>query len=668
MNLIIVESPTKASTISRFLGKDFKVESSYGHIRDLPKSKLGIDLENNFEPQYIIPVKAKKKVSLLKKEAEKAERVILATDEDREGEAIAFHLIEALGLNQKKIEIKRIVFHEITDKAIKQALKNSRDIDINMVNSQQARRILDRLVGYKLSPFLWKKIMSRLSAGRVQSAALKLIVERENEIKKFKTEEYWSIVATLFKIKNIETILYKINNETIPKLGIKTKEEAEKIVKDLEKCEFKILEIKTKELKKNPLPPFTTSTLQQEASKRLRFSAKQTMIFAQGLYENGLITYHRTDSLNMSKDALSATQKWIEKNLGKEYLLPSFRFFKTKSKLAQEAHEAIRPTRPDLTPEKLNEQVNIKLEKNGVRLYDLIWRRFIASQLPQACFNSTRVEIKAENPLNSTSYILYATGNILKFDGFLKIWPTQFEEKELPQLKENEDLKLIKVDSFQHFTEPPARYNEASLIKTLEEYGIGRPSTYAPIISVLQGRNYTEKDENRRFKPTEIGELVNKILTNHFPKIVDIQFTAEMEEKLDKIAEGKEEWQKIVGEFYWPFAENLEKKYEEVEKQKIEEKTEEICEKCNSPMIIKYGRFGKFLACSKFPECKNTKNINTSFKITDNEGNAMRCPQCPEGIIVRKKTKKGRFFYGCDKYPACKYASWSNPKIDPISK
>jgi len=664
MNLVIVESPTKARTISQFLAKDYKVESSYGHIRDLPKSKLGIDVEKNFEPQYIIPLKARKRVNRLKKEAEKAAAVILATDEDREGEAIAWHLTEALGFGNPKSKIlnpnvQRIVFHEITKSAIEEALENPRDIDMNLVDSQQARRVLDRLVGYKLSPFLWEKVMKRLSAGRVQSVALRLIVEREEEIRNFKPEEYWTIETLLqsagaSKKNQFGALLHKINYEIIPKLGIKTKEEAGKIVDDLQKCEYKILKIEKKEIKKNPLPPFITSTLQQEAFKRLRFSAKQTMRIAQNLYENGLITYMRTDSLNISKESVRQAAGWIEKNLGKEYVAQAPRFFKTKSRLAQEAHEAIRPTNPDLTPEKV--QVKFPQEK---RLYELIWRRFIASQLPQAIFDATRVEIKAQN---SKFYILIANGNTLRFDGFLKIWPMKFEEIDLPVLKENGKLKLIKINPFQHFTEPPARYNEASLIKTLEKYGIGRPSTYAPIISVIQERNYVYKNEERRFQPTEIGEVVNKILVKHFPEVVDIQFTAEMEKELDEIAQGSQKWQKVIKEFYEPFNKNLEQKYQEVEKQKpIEEKTEEICEKCGKSMVIKYGRFGKFLACSGFPECKNTKTIKIAM--TNDKGEEIKCPKCQTGTIVRLRTKTGRFFYGCSRYPKCDFASWTKPSI-----
>ena len=492
MKLILVESPTKSKTLKEFLGKEYEVLATMGHIRDLPKSKLGVDIENNFEPQYVIPTKARKRVGFLKKETEKAEKIILATDEDREGEAIAWHLVQALGLNQRSKttntsestnknisdhsdkfvgsdRIQRIVFHEITKKAIEEALKNPRGIDMNLVNAQQGRRVLDRLVGYKLSPFLWEKIMKRLSAGRVQSVTLRLIVERENEIRNFKPEEYYTIFAILQKSQNpksklqitntFEAALYKIDGEIIPKLGIKSEKEANEIVKNLEKCEFRILKIEKKEALRNPPPPFTTSSLQQTANNRLGYSAKQTMRLAQNLYEKGLITYMRTDSLNLSKESVMAAKEWIEKNFGKDYASQAPRFFKTKSRLAQEAHEAIRPTRPDFAPQNLGGQADLKLEKNEVRLYDLIWRRFIASQLPQAVFELTSVEILAKDLKNpkAKNYQLKATGNTLRFDGFLKVWKTKFEEKELPELSENEELDLIEVKPSQHFTEQIGR-------------------------------------------------------------------------------------------------------------------------------------------------------------------------------------------------------------------
>ncbi|MEK7464290.1 MAG: type I DNA topoisomerase [Patescibacteria group bacterium] len=673
MNLVIVESPTKAKTISKFLGKKYKIESSYGHVRDLPKSKLGIDIEHNFEPHYIIPVRARKNVNALKKLAAKADKIILATDEDREGEAIAWHLTQALGLDPNKNNIERIVFHEITESALQHALLSPRNIDINRVNAQQARRILDRLVGYELSPFLWKKIIRGLSAGRVQSVALRLIVEREEEIKKFKADEYWTIDVDLEAKKGkFIASLNKINGESITKLGIKNKEEADKIGDSLKNSEFKINEIIKKEVRKNPLPPFITSTLQQEGSKKLYWSAKQTMMFAQRLYENGLITYMRTDSVNLSQGSLDAARVTIEKEFGKKYLIDEPRIFKTKSRLAQEAHEAIRPADPAKTPDEIT--VEDPKEK---KLYELIWRRFISTQMPQAIFDATSVGVTAES--KDKNYELRANGNILKFDGFLKAWPQKFEEHELPELKENETLKLDEIKPEQHFTEPPPRYNEASLIKTLESFDIGRPSTYAPTLSVIQTRNYVQKNEARRFEPTEIGTLVNKVLTEHFPQIVDIQFTAKMEEQLDNVAEGKEKWQRLIGDFYGPFADNLKKKYEEVP-DKIApppETTDEVCDctgknsspkskcvhddLCGKPMVIKTGRFGKFLACSGFPNCKNAKSLKKNVGIENEKGERIKCSKCGEGEIVRKRTKRARFFYGCTRYPDCDFASWTKP-------
>jgi DNA topoisomerase-1 len=652
--LVIVESPTKAKTISQFLGKEYRVESSYGHVRDLPKSRLGIDVEKNFEPSYVIPTKNRKRVNLLKKEAGKADEVILATDEDREGEAIAWHLTQALGLDDKKTE--RIAFHEITEKAIKEALSSPRPLNLNLVDAQQARRVLDRLVGYKLSPFLWKKVARGLSAGRVQSAALRLIVEREEEIKKFIPEIYFSVSAELKKTNSdiFSAILSAINGEKIKSPGIKDEKTADVALADLNRSALAIKNVETKEIRRSPFPPFTTSSLQQESSKRLRFSAKQTMRLAQGLYENGLITYMRTDSVNLSQESVVAAKKWLVENLGERYAVEAPRFFKTKSRLAQEAHEAIRPTNPSLLPKDYSGDEKTK------KLYELIWQRFIASQCPKAIFNSVRLEIEAEAEKNI--YTLSANGLTLQFDGFLKIWPGKFEENELPPFENNEKLELIKAEKGEHQTEPPARYNEASLIKTLEEFGIGRPSTYAPTISVIQDRNYVEKNEARRFQPTEIGALVSNMLVEHFPKIVDIKFTAEMEEKLDSIAEGKEDWHKTIKDFYVPFSAELETKYAEVEKQQPEEKTSEVCEKCGRPMVVKFGRFGKFLSCSGFPECKNAKKLIGDAALKNEKGEELKCPECKEGLIVRKKTRKGRFFYGCSRYPECKYASWKKPE------
>lgn len=708
MKLVIVESPTKAKTISKFLGKNFRVESSYGHVRDLPKSKLGIDVDHDFEPQYIIPLKAKKNLKVLKEIAAKADEIILATDEDREGEAIAWHLQEALGLNPlpaailpankpaepeasasdaekpkkksraKKVvslagkPVERIVFHEITETAIHAALEHPRKIDINLVNAQQARRVLDRLVGYKLSPFLWKKVVRGLSAGRVQSVALRLIADREEEIKKFIPEEYWTIGVKFDTKKGpFEAQLQKINGEALTKLGVQNKESSDVIIADLEKATYAIEDIEKKETRKNPLPPFTTSTLQQAASSRIGFSAQKTMFVAQRLYENGHISYMRTDSVNLSQDAITAGTAWISEHLGKQYMLGETRKFKNKSKLAQEAHEAIRPTRPDFDPLKRTAQ-DMGLEPDEKKLYELIWRRFIASQLPQAIFDALRVEVTGTAP-NKKLYTVVANGTTLQFDGFLAIWPMKFEEKELPALEKKDLITFAETIPTQHFTEPPPRFNEASLIKTLEKYGIGRPSTYAPIIGVIQGRNYVEKQQGR-FVPTEMGTLVNNVLTEHFANIVDIDFTAKMENDLDAVAEGKEPWRELIRNFYTPFAEHLEKTYATVEKiTPAEEKTDIICDKCGKEMVVKFGRFGKFIACSGFPDCKNTQKIAQPVKRT-----GVMCPDCtasddrkndPGELIERRVSKKGRakgkLFWGCSRYPDCKYATWTNPTTKP---
>jgi len=691
MYLILVESPVKGNTIQRFLGSNYKVLSSYGHIRDLPKSELGVDIEKDFTPKYIIPLKSRKVIKLLKEEVKKSETIILATDSDREGEAIAWHLSQALNLNGG-IPYKRIVFHEITKSAIKEALKNSRKIDMNLVDAQQARRILDRVVGYKLSPFLWKKVARRLSAGRVQSVAVRLVAEREREIQNFVPQEYWDIVAHLKKLtetrsllSEFEALLIKKDGKVIPKLGIKSKKEAEKIVKDLENtevdesnvsssrcarlrraCVYKVVNVDKKETKRNPLPPFTTSTLQQTAWQRFRFPARFTMQIAQQLYETGLITYHRTDSFNLSDLSLFAAKKFITENYGKKYWAGFLRRYKTKTLGAQEAHEAIRSTYSAKTPESL------KLQDNQFKLYDLIWRRFIACQMSQAIFDATVIDIEAGK------YTFRSTGQILKFDGFLKIYPMKFEEKELPTMEENEILKLIKLLPSQHFTQPPPRYSEATLIKTLEQEGIGRPSTYAPILSTIQDRNYIEKDENKKFRPTEIGIVVNDLLVAHFPKIVDIKFTAGIEEDLDKIALGQKKWVPLLKEFYAPFEENLKKKYLEVSKKDITEKpTEKICPKCKAPLLIRLGKYGRFYACSKFPKCKYTESLEKNTL-------GVKCPKCQkveedksssspfagarEGKIVEKRTKKRKIFYGCNQWPKCDFALWDKPTGEKCPK
>ena len=649
MNLVIVESPTKCKTISKFLGPKYKVLSSYGHIRDLPKSKLGIDIENNFEPQYVIPTKARKRVKELKDSLVKVENVILATDEDREGEAIAWHLVSALKLEGKK-DYKRIVFHEITKPAIEKALKNPREIDINLVNAQQARRILDRLVGYKLSPLLWKKIMRGLSAGRVQSVVLKLIVEREKEIKDFIPQEYWTVIVSLEKIEKntlpFEANLMKKDNKVIAKLDIKNKKEAEEIIKNLENAEYKITDIIKKEVKKNPLPPFKTSTLQQQAGSKFHFSAKKTMFLAQGLYEKGCISYHRTDSLNLSEESLNKAQDFIIKNYGKNYWAGSFKRFKTKSKTAQEAHEAIRPTNPEETLDKLKSR--LKLEKQQYQLYNLIWQRFIASQMQPALFDSTQVDVSAKN------YIFRSNGQTLKFDGFLKVYQMKTEENELPLLIKNEILKLKKLIPTQHFTQPPSRYNEAGLIKVLEKEGIGRPSTYAPTLDVVQKRNYVNKDEKRRFQPTEIGILVNNLLVEHFPKIVDIKFTSQMEENLDKVAKGEKEWTEVLNNFYKPFEKNLKEKETIIVKKDTTQETDEKCPECGSPLLIRWSRYGKFYGCSNFPKCKYKKSLTRPSL-------GVKCPKCEKGDIVEKRTKRGKTFYACNQWPKCDFALWDKP-------
>jgi len=649
-SLVIVESPTKAKTIKNFLGANTSVLSSYGHIRDLPKSTLGIDVEKDFDIKYVIPTKARKNVTLLKKEVEKADTIYIATDPDREGEAIAWHLINVLNLKEE--DYKRITFHEITKSAINEALEHPTELDINLVDAQQTRRALDRIVGYKLSPFLWKKVARRLSAGRVQSVAVRLIVKREQEIKNFKPDEYWSIHAIL-ENKNkeqIESTLIKIKGKAVPKLGIKTQKEAEVIKIDLENTKYQISSIERKETKRSPLPPFTTSSLQQEASKKLRFPAKMTMRIAQGLYENGLITYHRTDSLNLSEQSISSANEYISSKFGKNYT--ESRRFKAKGR-AQEAHEAIRPTSIDKDPDSIN------LDEKNKKLYRLIWNRFIASQMKEAIFDSTKIQIQTEN-----DYTLQTNGSILRFDGFLKIYPMKFEEKTLPELKDNESLDLFEIKTNQHFTEPPARYTEASLIKELEENEIGRPSTYAPIISTIQDRNYVEKNKERRFEPTEIGITVDEMLTQHFPQIVDIKFTAHMEKDLDEIAQGKENWKTLLKNFYQPFEENLKNKYDEVEQKKpTDELTDKMCPKCGKILAIKYGRFGKFLACTGFPECKHTESIEDKTKKT-----GITCPECAQGEIIQKKSKTKRIFYGCSNWPDCKFALWDKPTNEKCPK
>ena len=679
MELVIVESPTKAKTISKFLGKNFTVESSYGHIRDLPKSKLGIDVKHDFEPTYVIPKKAESVVENLQKLSAKADTVILATDEDREGEAIAWHLIQALNLNKagkkrhsdvvpaeagihtlKTKKIERIAFHEITKDAILTALKNPRALDVNLVDAQQARRVLDRLVGYGLSPFLWRKVRYGLSAGRVQSVAVRFVVERERLIQAFNKEEYWSIEAQFKKngtgktAKNdgsFTATLNSINGKSIGKMGIRSESEAKDIIEGAKNASYHIAEISVKDVKRYPSPPFTTSTLQQEAARKLGFSAKQTMVLAQRLYENGFITYMRTDSVNLAASALETAGGVIEKEFGKEYRLPEPRRYATKSKGAQEAHEAIRPTNLAVTS---GRALGLK-ERGGERLYDLIWKRTIASQMKEALLEQTSVDIEADTAKKET---FRANGQVVKFDGFIRVYTegkdddTSDElEGRLPKLEKDEAVKLNEITPIQHFTEPPARYTDATLVKALEAEGIGRPSTYAPTLSTIQEREYVEKID-KKYHPTEIGTLVNDILVENFPEIVDVKFTSHVEEELDDVAEGKAKWTDVCSEFYVPFKKNLDEKEATVEKQ-IEISTTP-CPHCGKPMIIKFGRMGKFLACPE-PGVKVTLPMpEEAAKIKELEEKTKdeRCPICGKSMKVRR----GRFgfFLGCIDYPTCK--------------
>lgn len=732
MRLVIVESPTKAKTISKFLGKAFTVKSSYGHIRDLPAKKMGIDIEHDFTPEYIIPEKAQEKVAELKKLAQKSDGVILATDEDREGEAIAWHLAQILGLdagisksqipNPKQIpnskfqipnSFERIVFHEITESAIKKALDNPRGIDINLVDAQQARRILDRLVGYELSPFLWKKIRRGLSAGRVQSVALRLIVEREREIEKFKAEEFYTINAKLKRSgdKNeFDSNLVEKNGEKIEqtitlklftgdyktkKTIITDQKTADAIIAELKIAKYTVVDVAKKETLRTPPPPFTTSTLQQAAINKLGFSSKQTMTLAQKLYEVGLITYMRTDSTNLSMESMLSAQKVIAGKFGKEYALDNPRFYKTKSKGAQEAHEAIRPTYPDRTPEDLKNE----LEPGQHRLYRLIWNRMLASQMQAAKFNSVKVDIEAATVKNK--YLLRANGSTVIFDGYLKVYGDDaITENILPPLKNNDALDLVEALATQKSTTPPPRYSEATLVKVLEENGIGRPSTYAPTISTIIERKYVDKNEEKRLYPLEIGVLVNDLLVAHFPEIVDIKFTATIEEDFDKIAEGKQKWVPVIREFYTPFHKHLETKHKEVKKEDFQEKLGRACPQCGGDLIMKFGRFGKFIACSNYPNCKYTEKTDAEKKMDEEHGGepcevcgapmvvkrgkfgaflgcsnypecknikriekktGVLCPKCHIGEIVERKSKRGRLFYGCNTYPKCDFALWNKP-------
>lgn len=652
-NLVIVESPAKAKTIERFLGRNYKVLASIGHIRDLPKSSLGIDMDNNFEPKYITIRGKGPVIKNLKSEAKKAKKVFLATDPDREGEAISWHLAYILGLDET--EKVRVEFNEITKDAIKNAIKKPREIDINLVDAQQARRILDRLVGYKISPLLWRKIRKGLSAGRVQSVAVKLICDRELEITNFIPEEYWSIKAKLAKDEEeFEANFYgEIVDGKESKVELKTKDSVDNILSKLDINNFVINDVKKGTKKRNPYPPFTTSTLQQEASKRLKFSTKKTMMVAQQLYEGidikgegsvGLITYMRTDSTRISKEAINITNSYIKENYGDKYTDGGKDYNNKSKKDSQDAHEGIRPTSIIRTPD----IIKGSLTQDQFKLYKLIWERFISSQMTPAIFNTISVSIE------SNHLIFKASGSKLHFDGFLSVYGNygEEEEKQIPLLKKEDKLVVRKIIPNQHFTQPPSRFSEASLIKTLEELGIGRPSTFAPTIGTILARNYV-KFEKRYFIPTELGILVNELLMEYFNNFVNEEFTAEMEEKLDDIAEGNLSWIDIIKIFYKDFSKVLEKAEQEIEKIEIKDEVSDvICEKCGRNMVIKHGRFGKFLACPGYPECKNTKAIVEELNV--------KCPKC-EGKIVKRKSKNGRVFYGCSNYPNCDFVSWDEP-------
>ncbi len=658
--LVIVESPAKAKTLKKFLGSNYKIEASVGHVRDLPKSELGINIDNDFEPKYITIRGKGELLAKLRKEAKAAEKVYLATDPDREGEAISWHLLFALKIDPSKAY--RITFNEITKNAVKRSIKEAREIDMDLVNAQQARRALDRIVGYKISPLLWKKVKKGLSAGRVQSIALRLICDRDEEIENFVPQEYHSLEAE-FKSGSKKTIKAKFYGTSSSKLDIDTKADADNIINAVKDKNFIVSNVKKGSRVKNPVPPFTTSTLQQEASKLLGFAAQKTMRVAQQLYEGidikgegtvGLVSYIRTDSVRISDEAYEDAKAYILKNFDRKYLRDKSQY-KTDSR-AQDAHEAIRPTSAARDPE----TIKGSLTTEQYKLYKLIWSRFIASQMTPAIYKTMSVKITPEG----TDYQFRTSGSLLEFDGYLLVYKKNEEKdeedgKNIPEVAENDKLSLVNLTDQQHFTQPPARYTEAMLIKTLEELGIGRPSTYAPTITTIQARNYVTK-ENKLFYTTELGEVVNQIIKDNFEAIINTEFTADMESALDKVESGSLEWKDILRNFYPLFEALLSEAEQKVENVKIEdEKTDIICEECGRNMVIKYGRYGKFLACPGFPECRNTKPLF--------EDSGVLCPKCGGKVYV-KKTKKGRRYYGCEHNPECDLMLWNKPtgKTCPI--
>lgn len=651
--LVIVESPAKAKTIEKYLGRNYKVVASVGHIRDLPKSKMGVDVENNYEPGYISIRGKGPVIKELKKLAKKADKVFLASDPDREGEAIAWHIAHLLDLDLKAEN--RVVFNEITKEAVKAAFKEPRSINLDLVDAQQARRILDRLVGYSISPILWKKIKKGLSAGRVQSIALKIIIDREEEIRQFTPEEYWSIAGDFVKgRKKFKANFYGVDGK---KLKLTSEADVKAVSKRLTSKDYTVDKITKKERKRNPAKPFTTSSLQQEAARKLNFRTRKTMMVAQQLYEGihlgkqgtvGLITYMRTDSTRLSDIAKNEANTYITDKYGKEYAI-GYKPTASKEKGAQDAHEAIRPSSIMRTPESVKEYLN----KDQFKLYNLIWARVVASQMTSAVLDTMKVN------LSQNDVMFVANGSKIKFHGFMKVYVegndegTEDKENILPDLVEGETVVAADLENKQHFTQPPARYSEATLIKTLEENGVGRPSTYAPTLETIQRRYYV-KLVSKRFEPSELGEIVNKMIVEFFPQIIDINFTAEMEKDLDKIADAQEEWVQVVDRFYKPFAKELEKAETEIEKIQIKDEPAGFdCEECGHPMVIKLGRFGKFYACSNFPDCRVTKAIVKEIGV--------KCPTCKEGEVIERKSKKNRLFYGCARYPECEFTSWDKP-------
>ncbi len=660
MDVILVESPTKARTLGKFLGNTWRVAATYGHIRDLPERKIGIDIEHDFEPTYVQTDKQKEKIKEIKELTKEADTVYLATDPDREGEAIAWHVSQLL--NPKKTDFKRIVFHEITKSAISEALAHPRSVDMPLVDAQQARRILDRLVGYKLSPLLWKKVRRGLSAGRVQSVAVRLVVEKEREIEKFVPVEYWTIQVTLQPERQTKFVV-QLAEKAGEKYSVGSEAEASEVTLYLEKAAYEVKDVIKREIKKSPSAPFTTSTLQQTAANKLGWSAKRTMQVAQSLYEEGFITYHRTDSTNIAEEALVMCKEFLLNTFGQEYILPSPRIFKTKNKVAQEAHEAIRPTNVSEQPHSAGV---VALNRDQQRMYDLVWKRFVASQMPEARGEGVRVLV---HTLGDIEYGLEAKGETILFDGFLKVHTKtkqvepdeeaemeeeKVDEQALPELTAKEKLNFIELFKEQKFTLPPARYNDASLIKALEEMGIGRPSTYAPTLTTIQDRRYVEKID-KRFRPTALGIAVNDFLVGNFADIVNYEFTSNMEDRLDEIADGKRKWIPTLKEFYAPFAKELEQVGEHAARVKIEvETTGETCPQCQQgEVIVRIGKFGKFLSCSRYPDCDYKANYQNKIGV--------KCPKCTTGDVIMRQTKKGKSFYGCSRYPDCDFASWNKP-------